>query len=60
MRALSRKVLRLALAAGLLATACAHAPPVTGSRDPQAAIDPDYPEINCNVNNTADCRPSAY
>ncbi len=39
---------------------CAHAPPVTGNRAPGAGPDPDYPEINCAVNNTVDCRPAAY
>jgi hypothetical protein len=39
--------------------ACAHAPPATGDRNPDAGIDPDNPEINCRVNNTADCRPAA-
>ncbi len=60
MRARLRKLLRLGVAAGLLVTACAHAPPATGNRDPQAQIDPDNPEINCQVNNTVDCRPAAY
>lgn len=38
--------------------ACAHAPPVTGNRAPGAGTDPDNPEVNCNVNNTIDCRPA--
>ena len=47
---------RAALLALLLAGA--HAPPVTGSRAPDAPIDPDYPEQNCAVNTTVDCRPA--
>lgn len=40
--------------------ACAHAPPATGTRGLAAGPDPDYPEINCAVNNTVDCRPGSY
>lgn len=43
----------------LALSGCAHAPPATGNRAPNAPIDPDYPDINCSVNNTTDCRPGA-
>lgn len=46
-----------ALVACALAVGCAHAPPATGSRGPNARPDPDYPEMNCDLNNTVDCRP---
>ncbi len=52
-----RTLVRWILAATLLAGACAHAPPVTGSRDPSAPLDPDYPDVNCSLYNTVDCRP---
>lgn len=56
----SSSALLLAILAFILAVAgCGHAPPVTGNRAPGAGPDPDYPEINCAVNNTVDCRPPA-
>ncbi len=60
-RATSARRLAVLLAAAAIASAagCAHAPPVSGNRDPNAPIDPDYPEQNCSVNNTTDCRPPA-
>lgn len=42
-----------------MAAACGHAPPVTGNRAPGAGPDPNYPEINCGVSNTVDCRPAS-
>jgi len=58
MRSLGWKALRvLAVLAPLLACN-AHAPPATGRyRGPFAGPDPDYPEINCDMNSTIDCRP---
>jgi hypothetical protein len=52
-------VLALLRAWALLALTCAHAQPASGNRDPDAGMDPDYPEQNCRVNNTADCRPGS-
>lgn len=59
MPSLLRKVLRIVATVGVLASTCAHAPPVTGNRDPNAPIDPDNPEQNCQLNNTVDCRPAS-
>ncbi len=59
MNALVRNFIRAVLAVGLLATTCAHAPPATGNRDPDAQIDPEYPDINCKLYTTVDCRPGA-
>jgi hypothetical protein len=50
----ARRPLLLALALAGLA-GCAHAPPVRPANGHQ---DPDYPEINCDLNNTVDCRPA--
>jgi len=49
----ARNVALAALAAAL-ALACGHAPPV---RPADGHQDPDYPEINCDLYHTADCRP---
>jgi hypothetical protein len=46
----------LALAAGI--QGCGHAQPATGDRRPDAPVDLDYPEQNCGVNFTVDCRPA--
>jgi hypothetical protein len=51
--------LLLLMAALAVGAACAHAPPATGNRDPNAPLDVDNPEQNCNLSNTVDCRPSA-
>ncbi len=59
MRTRRRRLARWLVAAGLLATTCAHAPPATGNRDPDAPIDPEYPEINCHMYTTPDCREPA-
>jgi hypothetical protein len=41
-----------------LAVACAHAQPAAGpNRHPDVPIDPNYPEQNCQLNFTIDCRP---
>jgi hypothetical protein len=43
----------------LLAAGCGHAQPATGpNRDPSVPVDPAYPEQNCQVNFTVDCRPA--
>lgn len=43
-----------------VATACGHAQPAVGpNKDPSVPIDPNYPEQNCQVNPTIDCRPGA-
>jgi hypothetical protein len=57
----SRVFLLLAvLALPSLGANCAHAEPATGNRNPDAPLDPDYPEQNCKVNNSPDCRPSGF
>ncbi len=53
-----RTLVRLASAVLLLQLACTHgakAPPI-GNRDPDAQPDPDYPEVNCKLYTTVDCR----
>ncbi len=57
--AAARRVAWLGAVALAAAFACAHAPPATGNHAPDAAIDPDYPEQNCAVNNTIDCMPAS-
>ena len=56
---LRRFMLAALIGAGTLGAECAHAPPATGPKGPNAQPDPDYPEVNCNVNNTLDCRPGS-
>lgn len=48
-----------AAAAVSLVLGCAHAPPVTGDHARGAPTDASYPEQNCGIYNTVDCRPSA-
>ncbi len=53
-----RSALLLITLVGLVA-ACAHAPPATGNRAPGATVDPNNPDVNCQLYNTVDCRISA-
>jgi hypothetical protein len=47
----------LLVALALLGCAHAQAPPV---RPADGHRDPDYPEVNCDVNDTVDCRPGGH
>ncbi len=58
MKRSSKLLLACVVAVASLGARCAHAPPATGNHDPDAPIDPDYPEINCHINPTVDCRPT--
>ncbi len=53
------RAIRILVGVGLLASTCAHAPPATGNRDPDAPLDAEYPEINCKLYTTVDCREPA-
>jgi hypothetical protein len=48
---------RRAILAAVALLACAHAPPV---RPADGHRDPEYPEVNCDVNDTVDCRPGGH
>lgn len=58
MRTLLMWLVMALLAVTSVGASCAHARPATGNHDPNAPLDPDYPEQNCNVNNTSDCMPA--
>ncbi len=59
MRLIDRRALMAAIAVTFLQLACnAHAMPATGrDRGPFAGPHPEYPEINCDLYSTIDCRP---
>ena len=54
------KLLGLMLVLASTGLSCVHAPPAIGSRVVGAGPDADQPEMNCDVNNTVDCRPGSY
>jgi hypothetical protein len=55
----SRSLVAALLSVISLAAGCGHAQPATGpNRDPSVPVDPNYPEQNCQVNPTIDCRPA--
>jgi len=60
MKPVIRRPVRTFAAVGLVLLACsAHAPPATGrDKGPFAPIDPEYPEVNCELYHTIDCRPA--
>ncbi len=57
MRTLLRSIVRVLCVVVWSSLGCAHAPPVTGDRAADAAPNIEYPEANCGVNNSVDCRP---